>query len=94
MSLKLLTLLGVLTLTFGHAQTAPAPSADTASELLQRVINPDGPGTDSRTEVLVGQVPAGFGVPLPAGSRVIGAISITFQRGRRPRTPPCISTRP
>ncbi|MFC5849639.1 hypothetical protein [Deinococcus petrolearius] len=84
MSIKTLTLLGLLTLIPAFAQTAPAPSAATASELLQRVINPDWPGTDSRTEVLVGQVPVRFGVPLPTGSRVIGAISTTFQRGEAP----------
>lgn len=75
MSLKTLTLLGLLTLTPALAQSAP-----TASELLQRVINPDWPGADSRTDVLLGQTPADLGVTLPAGSRVVGTVTTTSER--------------
>ena len=79
MSLKTLTVLGLLALTPALAQPAP-----TASELLQRVINPDWPGADSRTDVLLGQLPKDLGVTLPAGSRVVGTVSTISERGDFP----------
>lgn len=79
MPLKTLTVLGLLALTPALAQPAP-----TASELLQRVINPDWPGGDSRTDVLLGQLPKDLGVTLPAGSRVVGTVSTISERGDFP----------
>lgn len=85
MSLRLLPLLGWLTLTPALAQSTPTPPvAATASELLQRVIHPDWPGNESRTEVLLGRVPADLGLPLPTGSRVVGTVRTTFTRADIP----------
>lgn len=73
MSLKTLTLLGLLAFTPALAQSTPA--TPTATELLQRVFNSDGLGGGTRTEVLLGRVPADFGIKLPPGSRVVGTVS-------------------
>jgi len=82
---KLLPLLGLLALSPALAQTVPTSQlAPTASELLQRVINPDWFGAENRTEVLLGRVPADLGVTLPAGSRVVGTVSTIAGRGDLP----------
>lgn len=84
---KLLPLLGLLALTPGLAQSAPAPrSAPTATELLQRFLSPDWTGDQGGTEVLVGQVPGNLGVALPAGSRVVGTVRTSFGQGATPTT--------
>lgn len=64
---KLLTLLGLLALTPALAQHAPA---STAAELLQRVVNPIWPGSETRTDVL----PALHGA-LPVQSVMAAVIS-------------------
>lgn len=85
MSSKLWPLLGLMTLSPALAQTTPAaPLPPTAGELLRRVLSPDWSGGESRTDVLLGRVPADLGISLPTGSRVVGTVSTTFERADIP----------
>lgn len=72
-----LVFLLVSSLGLSQAQS-PAPASSvpsaTAQELLRRAlyISPQ-----DKTEIRVGQLPADFPFPFPAGSRVIGGIAVT-----------------